>query len=156
LERVIRPALSRGHWVICDRFSDSTRVYQGFAGKLDPKIIEALDLLVVTPTKPNLTLIIDLPAEVGLGRAALRQAVAQPAPITKGGAAPASRTARSLVTDRFEARGIEYHRKLRDGFLQIAAAEPARCAVIDGQHTANEVAQAIWAAVEARLKPGRG
>ncbi len=149
LEQVIRPALARGAWVVCDRFSDSTRVYQSYAGNLDPKYIEALDLLVVQPDWPDLTLIIDIPADVGLARAALRQAHKEPAPDKGNG----ERQARALVADRYEARGLEFHKRLREGFLKIAEAAPKRCVVIDGQQSADEVARAAFAAVERRLLP---
>jgi dTMP kinase len=155
LDRVIRPALKAGQWVVCDRFSDSTRVYQGLAGDLDPKIIEALELLVVTPTKPDLTLVIDIPAEVGLGRAALRQTASTGVQPVKGTAGVSGRVVRSLLADRFEARGVDFHRRLRDGFLKIASADPKRCAVVDGQKGADEVTRAIWAAVESRLLSGQ-
>lgn len=152
LERVIRPALKAGQWIVCDRFSDSTRVYQGLAGDLDLKIIEALELLVVTPTKPDLTLIVDIPAEVGLARAALRQTSANPAAQSqKSAGGSGGRVLRSLLADRYESRGVEYHRRLRDGFLKIAATEPQRCAVVDGQKGPDDVAAAIWTAVESRL-----
>ncbi len=128
LRRVIRPALARGAWVVCDRFSDSTRAYQGAAGGVDDAVIEGLDALVVGETQPDLTLIIDVPVELGLARAQAR-----------GGAA------------RFEAKGVAFHARLRQGFLAIARAAPRRCVVLDGTGDPDAVAGAVWAAVRTRL-----
>ncbi len=128
LEKTIRPALERGAWVICDRFMDSTRAYQGAGGGAPEALIASLERLVVGEDRPELTLVLDLPIEVGLQRAAARNAY-----------------------DRIEARGEAFHRRLRAAFLQIAIAEPQRCFVIDAAPTADEVAQAIWCAVQARL-----
>ena len=129
LDRLIRPALARGESVICDRFIDSTRAYQGAAGGLDPGLIAALERVVVGPTRPDLTLILDLPPEAGLARAAGRGAGA----------------------DRFEAEAPAFHARLRAAFLAIAAAEPGRCAVIDAAAGPDAVEAAVRAAVSARL-----
>lgn len=153
LERVIRPALALGRWVICDRFSDSTRVYQGTAGKLDPKILEALELIVVGKSRPDLTIIMDVPAEIGLARAAVRR---EGGAKTQKPATPGPREAQSLMADRYEGRDLAFHRRLREGFLGIAAAEPGRCVVIDGNRSPDIVATAIWKAVEARFYGAKG
>jgi dTMP kinase len=129
LERRIIPALERGAWVICDRFADSTRAYQGAGGDADPALIEAVERAVVGDCRPDLTLILDLPVEDGLRRASSRG----------GGEA------------RFEAKGTEFHQRLRDGFLAIAKAEPERCSVIDATQPMDGVAEAIWTAVSERL-----
>ena len=129
LERRIRPALERGAFVVCDRFADSTRAYQGAGGEADPALIDAIERHVVGETRPDLTLILDLPVEEGLQRAAGRG----------GGEA------------RFEAKGIDFHQRLRQGFLAIAAAEPKRCVVIHSAQPQEVVAEAIWAAVRERL-----
>jgi dTMP kinase len=129
LERRIRPALERGAWVVCDRFSDSTRAYQGAGGDADPGLIGAVERVVVGDTRPDLTLILDLPVEDGLRRAAGRG----------GGEA------------RFEAKGVEFHQRLRQGFLDIATAEPERCVVVDATASPDIVADAIWAVVRDRL-----
>jgi dTMP kinase len=132
LERVIRPALDAGAWVVCDRFSDSTRAYQGAGGGAPHELIEALDKAVVRGDQPDLTLVIDVPVELGLERARLR-----------GGAA------------RFEGKGLEFHRRLREGFLAIAKADPDRCVVLDGAAAPDDVADRIWKAVDERLlEPG--
>jgi dTMP kinase len=133
LNEKIRPALARGRWVICDRFSDSTRVYQGVLGKVDPRVIRALERLTVGRTKPSLTFILDLPPELGLLRARKR----------RGGARP----------DRFEQEDIVFHQKLRDAYRQIAQEEPQRCVVIDATEEPDFIANQIWRVVENRLSP---
>jgi dTMP kinase len=148
LEAVIRPALQLGGWVICDRFIDSTRVYQGYAGTLREQLFDALELLVVAPTRPDLTFIIDVPAEIGLARAVVRGGSKN----ERTGKTTADQgIARGLLSDRYESRDLAYHRKLREGFLKVAAAEPERCVVIDGQQAPEQVAEAIWKAVSMRL-----
>jgi dTMP kinase len=129
LERRIRPALERGAWVVCDRFADSTRAYQGAGGDADAALIGAVERAVVGDTRPDLTLILDLPVEDGLRRAAGRG----------GGEA------------RFEAKGTEFHQRLRQGFLDIAAAEPERCVVLDATAEPDAVAEEVWAVVRDRL-----
>jgi dTMP kinase len=129
----IRPALAAGTWVICDRFSDSTRVYQGIAGALKSSVIDELEDLVVYPTRPNLTFIVDVPVEIGLARAGQRRS--------------------SDPADPYEGRDVAFHEKLRTGFLDLAMMEPQRCIVVDGTKAEAEVAAAVWAAVVNRLKP---
>ena len=140
LELAIRPALDRGTWVICDRFSDSTRAYQGAAGGLPLYVIETIDRAVVGSTQPDLTIIFDLPPELGLKRAAGRKA--KSASSEAGGASP----------DRFETMNIAFHRSLREEFLAIAKAEPKRCVVIDASETARRVEDKIWALVRERFE----
>ncbi len=125
LERRIRPALGEGAWVLCDRFADSTRAYQGAGGGTPADLIAALEQAVIGQDWPELTLILDLPPSTGLARAAQR-----------GGA-----------EQRFESKGLAFHERLRAGFLGIAAAEPQRCRVIDADAGIEEVAEAVWAAV---------
>jgi dTMP kinase len=134
LDNKIMPALTRGAWVVCDRFVDSTRAYQGAAGALPPGYIASLERVTVGANKPDLTLMLDIPPESGLRRAAKRR----------------GRTRRA---DRFEAEGLAFHQTLRRAFLDIAAAEPGRCAVIDALKPVDDVAAEIWAVVEARLDP---
>lgn len=136
LERTIRPALAAGHWVICDRFSDSTRVYQGVAGGVPKAVIEALERLVVNDTVPDVTFVLDLPAAEGLARAQGRSDQMMPA-----GTKP----------DGYEGRPLSYHERLRDGFLMIATAEPERCVVVDAMQRQEEVAEQIWGTIEMRL-----
>jgi dTMP kinase len=133
VERVIRPALARGAWVICDRFADSTRAYQGAAGGTDAGLIAALETYILEATRPDLTLIFDLPVAVGLERA----------------------HARAGAEMRFESKGQAFHERLREGFLAIARAEPQRCAVIDATGEPSDVEARVWETVEARL-PAHG
>ncbi len=130
VDRVIRPALERGAFVLCDRFADSTRAYQGADG-VDPALIEALEDLAVAGTRPDLTLILDLPAETGLARAAVRRGTGE--------------------ADRFERETIARHEARRQIFLDIAEREPRRCVVIDATEGEDVVAAAIWQAVSLRL-----
>jgi dTMP kinase len=129
----IRPALESGKWVICDRFADSTRVYQGILGNVDQRIIKVLERVSIGDVAPDLTVILDVPVSLGTERARQR----------RGGAEP----------DRFEAESAEFHQQLRDGFLSIAAKEPDRCVVIDASPAKEEVANAIWGPVQSRLHP---
>jgi dTMP kinase len=125
----IRPALSRGAWVVCDRFIDSTRVYQGSLGNVDQRLIRALERLVVGETIPDLTFILDVPPEIGLARAAERGAGA----------------------DRFEAEELEYHRLLREAYRDLAEQEPERCMLIDGTQSADAIAVRIWMLISERF-----
>jgi dTMP kinase len=133
LDKTIVPALARGAWVVSDRFADSTRAYQGAAGNLPKQFIASLERLTVGANQPDLTLVLDLDPEVGLKRATKRR---QTGP-----------------ADRFESEGLPFHQTLRRAFLDIAAAEPRRCAVIDADRSEDEVAAAIWSVVEGRLDP---
>jgi dTMP kinase len=134
IEKVIGPALAAGHIVISDRFSDSTRVYQGAAGGVPGAAIEALERLVVGHSVPDLTFILDLPAERGLARAEARRQG------EKGSAG-----------DAYETRPRAFHERLRAGFLALAAAEPRRCVLVDATDEPARVAERIWAEVVARL-----
>ena len=131
IDNAIAPALRRGDWVVCDRFADSTRAYQGAAGRLDPGLLASLERVAVGDCRPDLTLILDLPAAQGLARAASRRGDDE--------------------ADRFESEGLAFHETLRRAFLSIARAEPGRCAVIDAGAGEDEVAEAIWAVVRERL-----
>ena len=131
--QTILPALARGACVVCDRFTDSTRVYQGALGKVDPGLIRTLEEIATAQCRPDLTLILDLPAQTGLARAAARRA--------------------QQAADRYEAEGLAFHEGLRLAFLEIAKTEPARCKVVDAAKGPDEVAQAIWAIVETQLEP---
>ena len=129
IERVVAPALKRGTVVLCDRFADSTRAYQGAGGGTAEGLIAALETHVLGGLRPDLTLILDLPVEAGLARA-----------VGRGGAEA-----------RFESKGEAFHHRLRERFLAIAAAEPERCRVIDATGDEDQVAAAVWAAVEPAL-----
>jgi dTMP kinase len=129
----IEPALARGRWVISDRFADSTRVYQGAIGRVDPLLIGGLHRVTVGALKPDLTFILDVPAEIGLQRASARR-----------GADGA---------DRFESEGPDFHERLREAYLQLAASEPDRCVLIDARDNVGAVAARVWDAVVKRLDP---
>lgn len=129
----IEPALAAGKWVVCDRFADSTRVYQGALGKVDHRFIKALERVSIGDLKPDLTFVLDVPIEIGLGRAAGRRNGSRP--------------------DRFEAEETEAHEKLRNAYLALAAAESARCVVIDAGADREAIAKQVWAVVEARFNP---
>ncbi len=129
LARTVRPALAAGQWVLCDRFTDSTLAYQGYGHELGTAPVEALRGLVAGSPLPDLTLVIDLPVELGLTRAGARA----------GGAA------------RYEAMGPAFHQRVREGFQAIARAEPERCAVIDGSVDPEAVHRAVCKAVTERL-----
>ncbi|HLH10290.1 MAG TPA: dTMP kinase [Methylovirgula sp.] len=130
IDRKIAPALAAGTWVVSDRFADSTRAYQGLGG-LDPGFLHALEHVTLGEIRPDLTLILDLPADIGLARAAQRRG--------------------SEASDRFEAEDLGFHAALRQAYLEIAAAEPARCVIVDAGLSEGEVAQAIWDTVSFRL-----
>jgi dTMP kinase len=133
LDKTIGPALRAGTHVLCDRFADSTRAYQGSLGNIDKRLIDRLETVTLRGAKPDLTFILDLPAETGLSRARARQA-------GKGEGA-----------DRFEEEDISFHQSLRQAYLSIARAEPKRCVVINADQEPDEVEAAIWAALRERL-----
>ena len=128
---VIRPALGQGIWVLCDRFSDSTRAYQGRLGNVSPELLNAMERVTIGDLKPDLTFILDVPVEIGMQRAAAR----------RGSGAP----------DRFEAEDVRFHRQLREAYRQIAAGEPKRCVLIDASADPGTVAAMIWTALRERL-----
>jgi dTMP kinase len=129
----IAPALAAGKWVVCDRFADSTRVYQGALGQVDRRLIKGLERVSIGDLLPDLTLVLDVPVDVALERLTLR----------RGDAVP----------DRFEAENVEFHQKLREAFRALAAEEPERCVIIDASVPRVQVAKDIWDAVQAKLEP---
>ncbi len=135
--RVIAPALAEGRVVICDRFSDSTLVYQGIAGRVPLATLAELDRLVVGESKPDLTLIVDLPPEIGLARASARRSA-------------------GTGVDPFEQRDLGYHETLRAGFRTLAENHADRCVLIDGTGSIDEVAARVWSAVKQRLATEAG
>lgn len=134
VEQVMRPALRSGRMVLCDRYIDSSRVYQGVTGNLDPDLMRAIERSAINGLMPDLTIILDLPAEVGLQRASARRG--------------------NGVADRFEKETIDMHRKRRDAYLAIAVAEPDRCKVVAADRPAGEIAREIAALVD-QTKAGR-
>lgn len=129
LEKIILPALAKGTWVLCDRFADSTMAYQGYGHGMNREVIRRLHRLVVDDVAPDLTLIFDMPVEVGLERA----------------------TSRGEGEDRYERMGIEFHKRLRQGFLDIERKDPARCKIIDASGDIGAVAMAVTAEVSERF-----
>jgi len=133
LRATVWPALDRGAWVLSDRFADSTMAYQGYGHGLGREVVSRLAELTFGDFRPDLTLILDLPPEAGLARADGR-----------GGA-------RIAAEDRYERMDVGFHRRLRDGFLDIARREPERCVVIDASRPADAVAAEVLATVRSRL-----
>lgn len=133
LRNTIVPALARGNWVICDRYIDSTRAYQGALGNVEPRLIQALERLTVGDVVPDLTFILDIDPREGLARAAARRG--------------------DEAADRFEDEALEFHTKLRDAYRKIAADNSTRCVIVDASGTKEQVARAIWAEVSRRFDP---
>jgi dTMP kinase len=131
IDTVISDALARGQWVVCDRFLDSTRAYQGVTGGVPAPVISALERLTLHGVMPNLTIVLDIPVEEGLARMARRRG----------------------APDRFESQDISQHERIRKAFLDIAEEEPGRCVVIDARKPEALVAEDVWEAVAERLSP---
>jgi dTMP kinase len=131
IDTVIGDALARGQWVVCDRFLDSTRAYQGATGGVPAPVISALERLTLHGIMPNLTIVLDIPVEEGLARMARRRG----------------------APDRFESQDISQHERIRNAFLNIAEEEPGRCVVIDARKPEALVAEDVWEAVAERLSP---
>ena len=129
LDKLIRPALASGAWVICDRLSDSTRAYQAAAGGVLRDEIETLERICVGANGPDLTLVLDLPLSVARARM----------------------TVRATNDDAIESRGAEYHERVRQAFLDIARANPKRCAILDAALAPDALADAAMNIVDKRL-----
>ena len=136
--QTIAPALARGDWVITDRFADSTRAYQGFGGGIAIERIDAIHSAVLGDFRPDLTIILDLPVEEGLARAGKRFMEKR-------------QQGERLQEDRFERMERDFHHRLRDGFLQIAKAEPTRCRIVDASADLEIVAERVFETVTAVL-----
>ncbi len=130
LRATIWPALKAGTWVISDRFADSTRAYQGYGHGIDPTMLDRLYDIAVGGFRPDLTVILDLPVEIGLARAAARRG----------------------AETRYENLPRDFHDRVRAGFLEIAKREPARCVVVNADRAVDAVADDIARAVAARFK----
>jgi dTMP kinase len=128
VDELIRPALARGSVVICDRFADSTIAYQGYGRGIPLDLVHQSVALATRGLRPDLTLLLDLPPEVGMAR---RLGEREP--------------------DQFEREALAFHARVREGFLALAAAEPDRFVVIDGSRPPREIAQAVWETVARRL-----
>ena len=129
LDKLIRPALAAGSWVICDRFSDSTRAYQAAAGHVPSEHIETIDRICVGDTTPDLTLVLDLPLNAARDRM----------------------TARANDKDAIESRVLSYHEAVHKAFLDIARANPQRCIVLDASAAPSALADIAMAAINERL-----
>ena len=129
LDKLIRPSLNAGAWVICDRFSDSTRAYQAAAGGVTATEIDALERAVVGDAGPDLTLILDLPLTASRDRI----------------------SSRATKADAIESRGSGYHERVRQAFLDIAKADPKRCVILDASLPPEALAEAALKAMDARL-----
>ena len=132
VRNVIQPALNQGRWVLCDRFYDSTRAYQGSLGRVSNDLLSAMQRVTIGSLAPDVTIILDVPVEVGLKRALARRG--------------------NSAADRFEAESVQFHEKLRSAYRRIAEAEPARCALIDADADPETVAGRVWDAVRERLR----
>lgn len=130
LRSTVWPALKKGAWVVSDRFADSTMAYQGYGHGADRAMLGELYDIAVGDFRPDLTLILDLPVEVGLARAAARRG----------------------AETRYESLPVEFHERVRAGFRDIAAADPERCVVIDATQGIDAIASAIGDAVSKKLK----
>jgi dTMP kinase len=124
---VIRPALAKGKVVICDRYADSTTVYQGFGRELDLEMVTAINNAATKGLKPDLTVLLDISAEVGLARKGAKK------------------------QDRFEQEDIAFHQRVRDGYLRLAADDPERWLVVDGSQSKRKIGQIIWQRVSRLL-----
>lgn len=133
IDQKIRPAIEAGQIVLCDRFIDSSRVYQGISGNLDPQFMRSVERIAIDGTMPDLTFILDIPADKGLARAGLRRG--------------------NEVADRFERETIATHEARRQAFLAVAAEEPQRCKVIDADRSVHEISAEIAALTDAVLSP---
>lgn len=135
VNELIAPNLAAGKWVISDRFHDSTRAYQGLTGGVDDKLIAALESLALDGHAPDLTIVLDMDPEIAFRRVAQR----------------AIEDGLALTGDRFEKEDIEWHKRLRDSFLAIAKANPARCVVISADQGEDALEGAIWAVVSEKF-----
>lgn len=132
VQHVIRPALDQGGIVICDRYVESSRVYQAFAGGLPMEYVQSINDMATGGIRPHRTFLIDVPAEVGLGRVAKNRGEA----------------------DRMEEKATSFHEQVREGYLSLAAEEPRRWRVIDGTRSIDEIEAGIWDAMKDLLPRG--
>jgi len=135
IERIIIPALERSAWVLCDRFSDSTRAYQGTADGVPDAFLSVLEKIVLSRVLPDLTILLDLAVDQGLKRAQTR----------------AQSEKKGVQQDQFERRSTKFHERLRQGFLDIAAREPDRVIVFDATNSPDVLAAEIWSTVCSRF-----
>ncbi len=137
VDQWILPALRQGNVVLSDRFTDSTLVYQGVGRRLGKDVVLALDQIACRGLAPDLTILIDIDLDTSLARAQLRNRTVQ----ANGG----------IPETRMDDQEIDFHRRVREAYAQLAAGEPKRFAVVDGRADIEAVAGAIWEAVRGRL-----
>ena len=130
VEQIIRPALAQNKLVMSDRFVDSTIVYQGIVGGVAPDDIDAMNHVACGDIYPDVTIILDIDSQIGLARA----------------------KSRGAGENRFEAKGLAYHEKVRAGFLDIAVDDPSRCVVINANRTPDDIAEDVWQAVRPHIQ----
>ncbi len=135
VNQLIAPNLQNGKWVICDRFHDSTRAYQGLTGGVDSKLIQALEELALNGHSPALTIVLDMDPELAFKRVEQR----------------AIETGIPVDSDRFERENLEWHKRLRKAFLEIAKENPERCVVIPADLDEMKLADAVWTATQKRF-----
>ncbi|MEM7192378.1 MAG: dTMP kinase [Pseudomonadota bacterium] len=133
VDNAIQGALQQGQWVVCDRFTDSTRAYQGAAAGVPRSAINALERLTIGALAPDITFILDIPADEGLARVKAR--------------------AEGEELDRFESQELAKHERIRRGFLDIAEEEPDRCIIVDASQPEAMVAEDVWETILRRLNP---
>lgn len=135
VNELIAPALRAGKWVICDRFADSTRAYQGLTGGVDEGLIDALEVLALNGQTADLTIILDMSPDTAFERVRQR----------------ALEDGMPAIADRFEKEDLEFHRRLRSGFLKIAENDPERCVVLSADKSEDALADEIWRVVKERF-----
>lgn len=133
VEQVIRPAIEAGKTVLCDRFLDSSRVYQGVSGRLDKAFMSALEGISINGMMPDLTIILDIDPAEGMRRAAARRGAGE--------------------ADRYEKEDLALHEERREAYIDIARAEPARCVIVDASQSPEAVADAVWSRVAKVMAP---
>lgn len=133
VERVIRPALESGKWVLCDRFADSTFAYQGFGRGLDLAELKRLNAFATGGLVPDRTILLNVSAETAAARMRARE------------------MATHTSADRMESAGDDFHARLKDGFCRLAAAEPGRFALIAADGSVEEVAESVWNSIQPML-----
>lgn len=138
VEQLIKPALSRGKIVLCDRFTDSTRAYQSAGHGMDQEIIERMNRLVLAGFEPDLTFILDLPVEEGIKRSQIKNK-------------EAGQNTREYTEDRYETMDKTFHERLRQGYLSLAKKDPMRCRIIDGKNSLEEIQTKIYNEVKSRV-----
>ena len=135
VRRLILPALERGAWVVCDRFADSTTAYQGFGRAFPVEMMETLNQFAIGPAVPDMTLLFDINVSLGLQRCAKRQH-GKPAPL-----------------DRIESETLEFHERVRQGYLALARRYPSRFRLVDAMRDVSAVASDVWSAVSSAFFP---